>query len=153
MALTSYKKIDTYEDIHDVRVTNKKIFIPLRQKLPTKTGELLLEFFEERNISRINKGKLSYEIYIMKVGSSIFVGLEGEPFVEIGLEIKKEILSKYKEIKQIFIIGYSGCTGYYIPTVNAFEEGGYECEEAILTENASNIIVKSVLETVDHIMI
>jgi len=74
------------------------------------------------------KGKERFipaEIQILSLGSVALVGIPGEVFSEIGMRIKRGSPFPYT-----FVIGYAnGCYGY-IPTREAFKEGGYEVEEA-----------------------
>ncbi len=71
-------------------------------------------------------GKLSddipIEVQVFALGNEIaFVGIPGEVFVEIGLEIKKRSPFKFT----FPIECTNGCVGY-MPTRAAFDEGGYE---------------------------
>jgi len=146
--LSTLKRIKKYESQPSLKVISKKIPIPLRKKLTTKLYQLRRE-----NSLRIKGENLFYEIHLLQIGGCLFVILEGEIFVEIGLEIKRRIFSEYrKDIKQIFIIGYSGNTTYYIPTPDAFKEGGYECENALLTEEAGDMIIESVVKMAKSIL-
>jgi len=61
------------------------------------------------------------EIAALRIGNVAFLFLPGEPFVETGLAIRRK-----SPFKQLFIVGYAGNTIGYIPTNEAFDEGGYE---------------------------
>ena len=53
-------------------------------------------------------------------GDILLVGLPGEPFVELGQEIKR------RAARETIVLGYSnGCPGY-VPHRSAYAEGGYE---------------------------
>ncbi len=72
-----------------------------------------------------DKNGIMAEIQILSINETVLVGISGEVFMEIGLDIKKE-----SGFKNTFIISYAnGCVGY-IPTEEAFREGGYEPKEA-----------------------
>lgn len=72
-------------------------------------------------ISQLDKNFEELELQGISLGELVFLGIPGEPFVEIGLTIKKESLFNYNAIISL-ANGYSG----YIPTEKAFDEGGYE---------------------------
>lgn len=66
--------------------------------------------------------EFTMEIQALSIGDDIaFVGIPGEVFVEIGLAIKERSPFKYT----FPIECANGCLGY-IPTREAFDEGGYE---------------------------
>lgn len=63
------------------------------------------------------------EIQVISVGDMAIVGIPGELFNEIGTEIKNA-----SPFKMTFVSGYAnGCIGY-IPTHEAYSEGGYEVD-------------------------
>jgi neutral ceramidase len=57
----------------------------------------------------------------LRFGQTAWLFLPGEPFVEIGLQIKRA--SPFKETA---VIGYAEDMIGYLPTERAFDEGGYE---------------------------
>ena len=65
------------------------------------------------------------EVQILRLGEIILAGIPGEVFVEIGLGIKEG-----SPFEHTFVAGYTnGCIGY-MPTKEAFQEGGYETHSA-----------------------
>lgn len=65
------------------------------------------------------------EVQALRLGDAVFVGLPGEPFVELGLRLKHD-----SPFPHTYVAGLAnGCEGY-IPTRNAFDEGGYEVTTA-----------------------
>jgi hypothetical protein len=61
------------------------------------------------------------EIAALRIGNAALVFLPGEPFVETGLAIRRQ-----SPFRNLFVVGYAGNTIGYIPTNQAFDEGGYE---------------------------
>jgi len=59
------------------------------------------------------------EIQVIRIGEAAFVAIPGELFAELGLAIKKG--GKY-----VFVVGYANDYQGYIPTREAYAEGGYE---------------------------
>lgn len=65
------------------------------------------------------------EVQALRIGDAAFVGLPGEPFVELGLRLKRA-----SPFPHTYIAGLAnGCEGY-LPTRAAFDEGGYEVRTA-----------------------
>ncbi len=82
------------------------------------THGLVREQYElTRNVARQEEG----EIQVLKIGESAWVGVPGELFCKIGLDIKQ--LSPFANT---YIVGYANCYQGYFPTPIAYEEGGYE---------------------------
>lgn len=71
------------------------------------------------------KNYLNGEIVKVELGNLVLVGIPGELFSQIGREIK----SQYKP-KSAFVIGYANGDVGYLPTRQAFSEGGYEVNQA-----------------------
>lgn len=65
-----------------------------------------------------------YEIQVLRIGDTAFVGLPGEPFAEAGLEIKLA-----SPTFPTYIVHNTQFAGY-IPTKEAFLRGGYETQNA-----------------------
>ena len=149
--LSIIKKVKEHERNPYLAVTNKKIPIPVRKEFFDKKMSETLEYFIDENKLQIKNGKFYYEIYLMQVGSCLFVGIEGESCVGIGLELKKRITEKYKNIKNIFIVGYMSNSSFYVATSEMFNEGGYEVDSSILDKEASSMIINSILNIVDNI--
>ena len=66
-------------------------------------------------------GKRLTETQAVRVGDAVFVSLPGEVFVELGLDIKAKSPFPYT-----FAVGYANDYIGYVPTKEAFSEGGYE---------------------------
>jgi hypothetical protein len=62
---------------------------------------------------------------LLTIGEISILLLPGEPFVELGLEIKQRAGRE-----ALMVIGYSNGNPGYIPHRAAYETGGYEVAEA-----------------------
>lgn len=63
--------------------------------------------------------------WAFRVNDIAIVAVNGEPFAELSLEVKRQ-----SPIASTFFLGYSnGCLGY-LPTPEAFDEGGMEVNES-----------------------
>ena len=70
-----------------------------------------------RNEARREEG----EIQLLAIGDSAWVGVPGELFCQIGLDIKEQSPFAYT-----YVVGYANCYQGYFPTPIAYTEGGYE---------------------------
>jgi hypothetical protein len=61
------------------------------------------------------------EVQTLKIGDASITGLSGDVFTEFGLEIKEKSLNKYNMIST-----HTNGRNGYIPTKDAFNQGGYE---------------------------
>lgn len=64
---------------------------------------------------------LPAEVQVFRVGDAALIGLPGEPFVELGLEIKHRAAVPFP-----FVVGYANNYLGYFATPSAWELGGYE---------------------------
>ena len=149
--LSSVRKMADHETSPCLMVASKKMLIPVREEAFSRSIPRLLRRRKKENAEWIRGRRFPYETYVMRIGSCLLVGLESEPVVEIGLEIKDKVLTKHKEIQQVSVIGYAGNSSYYVSVPKMFEEGGYEYEESLLAKEASSMIINSVTKMVDNV--
>ena len=81
----------------------------------------------------------------IRLGEVALVGVPGEPFAELALETKAK-----SPFDQTLVIGYANGYQGYIPTRDAFREGGYEVRPTSLSssldEGAAEMVVSSLLD-------
>lgn len=82
---------------------------------------------------------LPCEIQNVILGDTAIVGLQGEHFVEFGLEIKAK--SPYKNTF-VFCLSNGSLPGY-VYTPDAVNDGGYEVGNSLFTPEAGSVIVKA----------
>ncbi|MEM3046385.1 MAG: neutral/alkaline non-lysosomal ceramidase N-terminal domain-containing protein [Candidatus Bathyarchaeia archaeon] len=61
------------------------------------------------------------EVQAIRIGDAVLVGIPGEAFAEIGLQIKSG-----SDRRGVLVVGYANGFVGYIPTEEALREGGYE---------------------------
>lgn len=88
------------------------------------------------------------EIQVMKIGESAIVGIPCELFVEYGLEIKRESVTKHTIINTLTNGSHS-----YVPTKEALPRGGYETIVANnrLVADAGKQMVSTALDLIKSI--
>lgn len=79
----------------------------------------------ERSERRAEGETAPFVVQVLRLGELAIVGLSGEVFFEFALEIQRR-----SPFRHTLVLGYSnGCT-CYVPTEEAFGEGGYEADES-----------------------
>lgn len=76
------------------------------------------------------------ELQVMQIGPAVLVGTEGEPFAEIGLEIKAA-----SPFAATWFGGYTGGWAGYIPTAADYPLQGYEVETSPFAPAAAAQVV------------
>ena len=103
-----------------------------------------LESIEEQNRRdrRVDMARreLSTSLTIVTVGDIAMVGIPGEPFVELGLALRRN-----PNFAHTFVVGYCNDLIGYIPTCAAYEEGGYEVDTARIAAGSGEEIVEVAL--------
>lgn len=70
---------------------------------------------------RVSDGFMATEVQAIRIGDIAIVGFPGEPFLEIGLAVKQ-----FSPAALTMVAGYANDPIGYVPTDEAFDEGGYE---------------------------
>jgi hypothetical protein len=68
------------------------------------------------------------EIQTLRLGDLVIVGVPGEFFVELGLQIKEKL--QKAGVQQVMIVGFANGNVGYIPARRAYPKGGYEIADA-----------------------
>lgn len=83
----------------------------------------------ERMFEAAQAGQLSptvdAEIHLLRVRDCAIVGVPGELFVELGMQIKRE-----GALRRVLVVGFANGNIGYIPTRDAYAAGGYEITDA-----------------------
>ncbi|MCI0392185.1 MAG: neutral/alkaline non-lysosomal ceramidase N-terminal domain-containing protein [Acidobacteria bacterium] len=115
-----------------LRVREKLLERPKEFKIAAAADTLRLEPDPQKLKSgssfrrdRIEDGKIVFVIRALAIGEFLFVGLPGEPVVEYGLGIEKDLAPLGKKV---FVLGYTAGDAGYIPVEHMLDEGGYETE-------------------------
>jgi len=126
----------TAEELAEAR---KVLAIP-----PDRGADFTLDRVKATRIAELEErgGKpLSAEIQVLAAGPIAWVGVPGEPFVELGLDIQKRSPFRYT-----FVVGLANDNLDYLPTRGAYLQGGYEPTSARVAAGAGEAIVGKALE-------
>lgn len=112
-------------------------------ELPYKEMELTTAVAEARRIVHLQNGPDSfpYVLTVLKLGDLAFAGVGGEPFTEIGIRIANE-----SPFKKTVVCCLTNCSGGYLPTSKAYEEGGYEARGSSFKKGSDDVLVNEMLK-------
>ncbi|NSW92875.1 MAG: neutral/alkaline non-lysosomal ceramidase N-terminal domain-containing protein [Firmicutes bacterium] len=151
-----------YQDIDCVGIASRKLIIPERPfceydgKSDMTFGEAgeseyFFNIYRKARLMFSNRKPAVHEldIHALKLGDNIaIVTNPGEMFTELGIKIKHNSPFKYTMVSEL-TNGYAG----YIPTSQAFKEGGYEVRKlpgnSYLDEAAGEKIVETSLQVLN----
>ena len=91
-------------------------------------------------IHKSTKTSLSAEVQVLAIGPLAFVGVPGELFVQLGMQIIKG-----SPFPNTFVLELANQDIGYIPTEEAFDQGGYEPTNAMFAPGGGESIVKQAL--------
>ena len=92
---------------------------------------------------------VAIEIQVFRIGPAALVMLPVEFFVEHGLELKLR-----SAIKPTFVVSQANGSYGYVPTLHAFDRGGYEvrtCMNSMLVPEAGSKIISAALEALPEL--
>lgn len=92
-------------------------------------------------IHQLEGKNLEAEVQVISIGQVALVGIPGELFVELGLEIQKR-----SPFAHTFIIELANDTLGYIPTRQAFAQGSYEPTSSRFAPGAGEAMVEKAVE-------
>lgn len=87
------------------------------------------------------KSETPVEINILQIGPAVFIGTEGEPFQDIGKEIKKRSPFPFT-----WFGGYVGGWAGYIPMPADYPKKGYEVDTSPFTPEAAGILTEAAVK-------
>ena len=79
----------------------------------------------------------------VRIGSAVLLAVPGELFAELGLSIRQS-----RRDLQVFIVGYANGSWGYLPTPEAYGQGGYEVETSLFARSMGDVLVKGAVKLV-----
>jgi hypothetical protein len=120
--------------------------------LPLKRPEQLarfLDFMSFRDGYRdrlVGKSELETEVQAVRIGDVTLVGLPGEPFVELGLELKDRAGGA-----RLAVIGFANDDVRYVMTDDAYVEGQYETVGTPLDATSADRLVAAAAGLIESV--
>ena len=108
-------------------------------QIPYTAMELTTVVAEAARMCRLENGPYSFDLTLtgLRIGPVAFVGLPGEPFTEIGRQIKDT--EGWSLILPCCLV--NGAQGYF-PMQDAFDEGGYEARSSNYKPGVAEALIK-----------
>lgn len=160
------------DDDGTVRFTIRKVKLPGKNLPPLKTAQAELEAAENqlkeqeragksdeelikprvrelyagllvKNIKRSGSARekeIEIEVQAVRIGKSVYIAIPLELFVSIGLRIKFAPVPG-----NIFIVGYANGSSGYMPSREAYTEGGYEPVSSKFSPGAVEILEREMI--------
>jgi Neutral/alkaline non-lysosomal ceramidase. len=131
--------------------TAEKIWTECKGVIPGLVDGIPPEWYAG-NILKIVKegaGTKELELQVVCLGDISIVTFPGEFFTEFGLKLKEK-----SPFENTMIFGLANQSIGYVPTREAFGNGGYEpvtCETSILVHDAGDIVVEEILGMLNEI--
>ncbi len=116
--------------------------------IPFSAMELTTVVAEALRMCKLENGPETFDIYLaaVKIGPVCLLGIPGEPFTDIGVEIKKA--KGFEMIMPCSLTnGYEG----YFPMQSAYDEGGYEARTSRFKAGVAETIIKGAVELIESI--
>jgi len=106
--------------------------------IPFEAMELTTVVAESIRMCKLENGPDHFDLELtgLRIGSIALIGIPGEPFTQIGVEIKKN--EGWDLILPCCLT--NGSQGYF-PTKDAFDEGGYEARSSDYTSDVFENII------------
>ena len=122
----------------DVQKAERILSVP-----PSANVDFTLDRVWATKVMKIHDSKtlhLSAEVQVLTIGSLAFVGIPGELFAQLGMQIIKD-----SPFPNTFILELANQDIGYIPTEEAFQQGAYEPTSAVLEAGGGERIVTEAL--------
>ena len=94
------------------------------------------------------EGRINAQLQAMKIGPYLLLTMPGEPMVEYGLKLEKDIADRAIPI----IIGYANGHVGYIATSDSYDVGGYEPNTSKLLPEAEAILLTELSILADRVI-
>lgn len=117
-------------------------------ELPFKEMELTTAVAEAKRIVNLQNGPESFPFHLsaIRIGNLVFAGIGGEPFTEIGNRI-----CAASPFDTTILCCLTNSAGGYIPTTQAYSEGGYEARSSALRPGGDDIMVNGMTALLNEI--
>lgn len=144
-----FMQLPSEEEVARARFDRSRplFYVPHRTAAMDRKIERVVEGWRRSMLENLRQNRLPAgipaEVQVLRIGPVAWVGIPGELFVELGLEIKQN-----SGLENIFLSCYTNDDIGYIPTREAYEQGGYEVEESYILHNYPAVLSPEVGEKI-----
>jgi hypothetical protein len=110
--------------------------------VPLKSAEELGQFRQFMNLapsfggSRLAAEEFHTEVQALAIGSKLYVGLPGEPFVELGLDLQHRFGHD-----RTYVVGYANDDARYVLPQAAYEDNRYDTWASVLGPGSGEMLL------------
>lgn len=101
---------------------------------------------KQGEIENFKKSTISTEIEGIRIGDFVIVTFPGEPFAQVGLNIKEKSPDTYT-----FMAGFSNGYMHYAPTSDSYVEWGYEVMNCIFAPEWQSIFEQEIIHIIKQL--
>jgi len=143
-ALKTLQSVTNLTSEANMKAEQSSVSLPIRKDIPkdlshwirrTKVGEK-----DYLTRQRLAKKTITTEVQAFRLSDAAILGLPSEVFVEFQLEIKRE-----SPLKHTFVSELANDSIGYVPTAEAFKEGGYEPTVSVFTPDAGSKLAQAAI--------
>jgi neutral ceramidase len=136
----------------------KDVKVRIREDLPERMQERVDTIRQEKKPPQQGKrgsvydaivagrGTITTEVQVLRVGDYFIVGLPSEVFVEYQMEVRERSGAPYTFVSELANDSIS-----YVPTPEAYEEGGYEARSSSLAPDAGKSLVDGAIDLLEQL--
>jgi hypothetical protein len=132
-----------------VDATRRDLELPLRELFFERVRNASPEV-QSRNAELVERGTMRTEVQVLRINDVVLAAMPAEVFVAVQLMLKEKSPSPYT-----VVVGCANDVLGYVPTREAFAEGGYEVTETgewnRMTEDALGILGMTALDLIGEL--
>jgi hypothetical protein len=122
------------------------VALPLKQAEPLAQFLDFMSFRDGYRDTLVGKSELETEVQVVRIGDVTLVGLPGEPFVELGLELKDRAGSA-----RTAVVGFANDDVRYVMIEDAYVEGQYETVGTPLEATSADRLVAAAAGLIESV--
>ncbi len=117
-------------------------------EIPYQGMELTTVVAEAERMVRLEQGPeyFSMNLTAIAIGDVVLIGIPGEPFAGVGIEVKKN-----KDWKLIMPASNTNGAEGYFPMKEAYDEGGYEARSSYYKSGVAEILIDECSALLDEV--
>ncbi|HIE28277.1 TPA: hypothetical protein EYP66_13415 [Candidatus Poribacteria bacterium] len=145
---------ESFEHVSELAEELAADALSVNSQLTTQDVDATIQIFSKtinvpRKTEEVEKGadeNIAIPVSLVRLNDLLLITFPGELFAEIGMELKRRSPSA-----NTFIVGYCNGSVGYLPTQQAYEEGGYEVNATHCSPEAEIVFVDGVSEMMRQI--
>jgi len=150
--------ITHYETTPNLGASSCTVTLPVREDLPDQMQKVVADKIKDSPASagqqgnayqQVAAGKKEFttEVQVLRIGNCIVIGLPGEQFIEYQMELRKKIKSPLLLVSEL-----ANDEIFYVPTAQAYQQGGYEVTFSLLPPQGGQRLVDSAVAQAENLM-